>query len=132
MGECNHLILHCMDYRIQKTVDAWIQKQGYYGDIDVIALGGSCRREEVVLDNIAIGCERHKVKHVILTQHEDCAGYGGRDAFPSREAQLEKLVSDMMGLKQRLKTRHAGIEVSTLLVLQKDDDWEVVEAPSGT
>ena len=64
---------------------------------------------------------------VILTQHEDCAGYGGREAFPSRQAEREKLIADMLGLKRRLNTRYPGLEVSTLLVLQREDGWDLEE-----
>ena len=131
MGQCTNLILQCMDYRIQPHVFDWIQKRGYLGNIDIISLGGSCKNKDVALKNISTCCEKHGVRHVFLTQHDDCAAYGGHAAFPSLTAEREQLIADMMALKAILRSLFPDVEVTTFYIQQDGDSWKIVEVQSG-
>jgi Putative carbonic anhydrase len=126
MGKCSNLLLHCMDYRIQQTIEKWIHDNNYIGDIDRISFGGPCSNKEFALKNIQICCAVHGVTNVFLSQHEDCAGYGGHDAFPSIEAEHNVLTSDMMDLKSQVKQMFPEVNVITLLVQEDGDEWKIV------
>lgn len=130
MGRCNNLILHCMDYRLQGTIDKWIQKKGLNSKIDRISIGGPCKDMEFAMKFIKTCIEKHGVKNVFLTQHEDCAGYGGHEAFTSLDSEREKLTDDMMDLKANIKLLFPGVRVYTLLMEHDGDDWEMVETDS--
>ncbi len=130
MGQCNHLILHCMDYRIQAALNDWIAANGYLGDIDRISLGGACLKRQAVLEHIAIGCEKHGVKKVFLAQHQDCAGYGGSGAFSTLQAEKDKLVSDMTQLKNEITDRYPAVEAVMLLVEKNAGVWKVTSLES--
>lgn len=130
MGQCNHLILHCMDYRIQAALNDWINANGYLGDIDRISLGGACLKRQTVLDHLAIGCEKHAVKKVFLTQHEDCAGYGGSCCFASDRDEKDKLISDMSSLKNEIEKRYPGVQVEMRLVVKTGSTWNVTSPES--
>jgi len=127
MGKCNNLILQCMDYRIQETILDWIQGRAYLGDIDVISFGGSCKLKGFALQHIGTCCEKHGVKRAFLTQHDDCAAYGGHAAFPSLEAEREKLIADMKDLKTGIEQHHPGVEVITLYIQEDGPGWKIIE-----
>ena len=127
MGRCKNFILHCIDYRIQPTIDAWIQERGYQGDLDRMALGGACQNRQLVLRNIDIAVEQHGVTNIILTQHEDCAGYGGHGAFSSLDVEREELSEDMRYLKKSIQRRHPNAQDQTFLLQEKGAGWDMVE-----
>jgi carbonic anhydrase len=130
MGRCSNLILHCMDYRLQEAIDKWILENKFNGKIDRISIGGPCKDMEFAMKFIKICIEKHGVKNVYLTQHEDCAGYGGHDAFVSRDAEREKLTDDMMDLKANIKLLYPEVRVYTVLMQNDGDEWEMVETDS--
>ncbi|MBD3218940.1 MAG: hypothetical protein GF310_11750 [candidate division Zixibacteria bacterium] len=127
MGKCNNLILHCMDYRLQDTIDDWVKKKGLNGKIDRISMGGPCKDMEFAMKFIKICIEKHGVKNVYLTQHEDCAGYGGHSAFTSIDSEREQLVDDMMDLKANIKLQYPDVEVHTILMQEDDGGWDMVD-----
>ena len=127
MGKCNNLILHCMDYRLQNAINAWVEQQGFAGDIDRISFGGPCRNRDIALQFIKICCDKHGVKNVFLSQHDDCAGYGGHAAFPSLSEEREQLIADMDELKRQVKELYPDIKVTTLLMQEGGDGWKIVE-----
>jgi len=127
MGKCANLIVQCMDYRIQGTINDWIEDHGFWGDIDVVSFGGSCKLKDMALQNIGIGCEKHGVKHVILTQHDDCAAYGGHGAFPSLDAERDRLIDDMIGVKRSVMEKYDNVRVTMLYVEEDGDSWKIVE-----
>jgi carbonic anhydrase len=85
---------------------------------------------EFAMEFIKICIDKHGVKNVYLIQHEDCAGYGGHDAFVSLDDEREKLTDDMMDLKANIKLLYPEVRVHTLLMQNTDDEWEMVETDS--
>lgn len=130
MGRCSNLILHCMDYRLQTAIDEWIHKNGFHGKIDRISIGGPCKDMEFAMNLIKTCIEKHGVKNVYLTQHDDCAGYGGHDAFVSLDSEREDLTDDMMDLKANVKLLYPEVKVYTMLMQHDGDGWEMVETDS--
>ncbi len=127
MGKCNNLILHCMDYRLQKTLRQWIDRRGLVGDVDIIAFGGACKQKEFALKNIGLCCEKHGVTNIFISQHDDCAGYGGHAAFSSIEAERETIFADMSKVKDQILKAYPDVTVTMLHFAQDGDDWKIVE-----
>ncbi len=127
MGKCNNLILHCMDYRLQNAINEWIESKGFAGDIDRISIGGPCRNRDVALEFIRICCDEHDVKNVFLSQHDDCAGYGGHAAFPSLTTEREQLMTHMAELKRQVEGLYPDVKVTTLYMQEEGDGWKIVE-----
>ena len=127
MGKCTNLILHCMDYRLQSAVDDWIKEKKLSDDIDRIAFGGPCLDAELAMRFIRICIEKHAVRKVYLTQHDDCAGYGGHSAFKSLEIEREKMIGDMYTVKSIINEEFPAVKVTTLLMQQDGDDWKLVK-----
>lgn len=132
MGKCDNLILQCMDYRLQPLLFNWAVEHGYLGNLDVISIGGSCKEKEVTLKNITTCCAKHGVKRIFLTQHDDCAAYGGHAAFPSLENERVTLIADMLELRQAILEQHPGVEVIPMYIEQNGDNWKMAEvSPSA-
>lgn len=127
MGKCSSLILHCMDYRLQTAVDDWIRENKLNDDIDRIAIGGPCKDIELAMKFIKICIEKHGVRKVFLTQHDDCAGYGGHEAFTSLEIEREKMIGDMYAVKTAINENYPQVKVTTLLLQQEGENWTLVK-----
>ena len=127
MTNCTNLIVHCMDFRIQKTIERWIHEMGMFGDLDRVSLAGPCRSGQPTMDYIRAGYELHGIKHVFLSQHIDCGAYGGHDAFASLEAEREKLKEDMLILGKTIRDSFPEVQVTMLMIEEVGDSWEVVE-----
>ena len=127
MPKCGNLILHCMDYRLQESINKWIEERGLFGDIDRIAFGGPGLHHEIALQFIDIGCRAHGAKNVYIVQHEDCGAYNGHAAFPSLEAEREKLIGDMLSLKKKVLEIYPDVNVFSMILNDRDGSWEFEE-----
>jgi hypothetical protein len=116
-----------MDYRIQEIVDAWILRNGLLGRIDRISFGGPCKDREEALKYIRICCQKHGVTNVYISQHEDCAGYGGHEAFSSLEEEHDTILGDMKLLRDDILKEFPEVEVTMLLVSQDGKLWQINE-----
>jgi carbonic anhydrase len=97
--ECQTLIVHCMDFRIQKNINDWLQRRFGLSDYDRVSLAGGVLDLESVLKQVQI-CERvHGIRRVVFVNHEDCRAYGeagnpDRHAADLREA--EKRIKEVL------------------------------------
>ena len=116
-----------MDYRLQGTIEKWIKENDLENDIDRISFGGPCKGSDPAMKYISICIEKHGVKNVYLTQHDDCAGYGGHAAFGSLEEERKKISDDMMAVKKDVLAKYPDVNVSTLLIQEDGDEWKIIE-----
>lgn len=88
--------IHCMDYRIQKTLDELLAHEGVaYGEFDRISLAGGAGAFEGMEEQLALSAELHHPDFAILTIHEECGGGATREDFPRAREIAEKYVSDV-------------------------------------
>jgi carbonic anhydrase len=137
-SQCDYLLLRCMDFRLERAVEAWLRP--YLGRTDVISIAGSCKvlaeapesgPALFIWDNIRLAYEHHGVRRVILTQHQDCGGYGGGGAFGSAEAEKTRLLSDMQQVKENLRRRYPDLQVATYWIRQTGEGWEFEAVDGG-
>lgn len=129
---CTHVILHCIDFRIQPVLQNWMLEKDMVGDVDIISTAGSCKNQAVALENLEIACRLHRPEHLWFLQHEDCGAYGGRLAFDSDVAQRQTLLGDMEALARRATKLRRGIRVHQLLVRAGKKGWWVEEVGTVT
>lgn len=84
--QCDALVVHCMDYRLQKFLQPWITVRYGYDNFDIISLAGSVHDYEMVLKYVQLAVQIHGIKTVCLINHEDCRAYG-RDGTYKRHRQ---------------------------------------------
>lgn len=73
---CEALVVHCMDYRLQKFLQPWITVRFGYDNFDIISLAGGVHDYEMVLKYVELAVQIHTIETVCLINHEDCRAYG--------------------------------------------------------
>lgn len=112
------LVVHCMDFRLQKFLDDWLQKELGHGQYDRLSLAGSVFDLEFVLKQVDISKRLHDIQKVILINHEDCGAYG-QAGTPERHA------ADLRQARQRIQAAWPDLEVM-LYYLHLDGVFETV------
>ncbi|HTX91375.1 MAG TPA: carbonic anhydrase [Anaerolineales bacterium] len=101
---CEAIVVHCMDARLQKPINDWLQRRFNLSDYDRISLAGGVFELDMILKQIEISHTRHKTRKVILVNHENCGMYT-QDNSPERHA------ADLRRAEQRIKDEFPQLEV---------------------
>lgn len=123
---CSSALVRCMDFRLGSAVRDYLTEQNLYNDVDIISAAGAAKdvaQEEgsYVEGQIALSHKLHETKKVILMNHTDCGGYGGRSAFESCEAERAQHENDLRAAREKLLAAHEVLEVlMTLAVIEED------------
>jgi carbonic anhydrase len=79
------IVVHCIDFRLQKYLDPWLREHFGHGNYDRVSLAGGVYDFYTILKQVEISDRLHKIKKVILINHEDCGAYGD-EGTPERHA----------------------------------------------
>lgn len=82
---CQAIVIHCIDFRLQKPLNDWLGRHFGLSDYDRVSLAGGVFDFYTILKQVEISDRLHKVKKVILINHEDCGAYGN-EGTPERHA----------------------------------------------
>jgi carbonic anhydrase len=104
--QCDALVVHCMDYRLQKHLHPWIMSRFGPDNFDIISLAGSVHDYEMVLKYVQLAVKIHSIKVVTLINHEDCRAYG-RDGTYTRHKH------DLRDTKQKIEALFPHLQVET-------------------
>lgn len=98
------IVVHCMDFRLQKHLDEWLQREMGHGQYDRLSLAGGVFDLNFVMQQVELSHRLHEIKQVVLINHEDCGAYGAA-GNPERHA------ADLRQAKQRIEAEIPGLEV---------------------
>lgn len=127
---CQSVVVHCIDFRFQKAINNYLQKQSLLGDCDIVSIAGGARdlahpslvgtlsgndQTAFVLAQVNTSKRLHDIKQIILINHSDCGAYGGSEAFDSERAEAAKHAADLKRAKELLEGAIPGIIVKGLL-----------------
>jgi len=87
---CDALVIHCMDYRLQKYLNDWLDKNPGSGNYDRVAIAGGAQDIFAVLKHIELAVRLHKIRKVILVNHEECGAYGPTGTFERHKQDLQE------------------------------------------
>jgi len=104
--KCDALVVHCMDYRLQKYLHPWIMSRFGADNFDIISLAGGVHDYEMVLKYVQLAVQVHSIKQVVLINHEDCRAYG-------RDGTYKRHKHDLMDAKQKIEVLFSDLEVET-------------------
>jgi carbonic anhydrase len=82
---CQAIVIHCIDFRLQKSLNDWLGRRFGLSDYDRVSLAGGVYDFYTILRQVEISDRLHKIKKVILINHEDCGAYGD-EGTPERHA----------------------------------------------
>lgn len=100
---CEALVVHCMDFRLQAHLNAWLEKN-VAGGYDRLSIAGSGFDAYDVLRHVELSLRLHGIKRVILINHEDCGMYGAAGTRERHEEDLRKLRERVARLFPQLET----------------------------
>lgn len=95
----------------------WVEKNGNF-TYDRVTLAGGVFDLYAILKQIEISVKLHKIKKIVLINHEDCGAYG-KEGTPQRHAE------DLKNAKSKIKQLYPDIEVETYY-LHLDGTFEQV------
>ena len=74
--QCEALVVHCIDYRLQEFLNEWLDDNLPVRGFDHVAIAGGVHDVFYVLRQVEIAVRLHQIEKVILVNHEDCGAYG--------------------------------------------------------
>ncbi len=77
-----------MDYRLQKYLNDWLDKNTGNGSYDRVAIAGGVLDINSVLKHIDLAVQLHSIRKVILVNHEGCGAYGEAGTVERHKADL--------------------------------------------
>lgn len=100
------IIITCIDFRLQETINNWISQNFSPKTFDRVALAGGVKNLDIILNQIEIAHRLHHIKKVVLINHEDCGAY--------RESGTpEKHAEDLKTAKQKIQSLFPELKVET-------------------
>lgn len=116
---CDGLIIACIDFRFQKYIRKWLDKNFKNKTYDYVGFAGSTKDLKTVLKQLNISVRLHHIKQTVLVHHEDCGAYG-KESTPERHA------SDLKKAKKTISIRYPNLQVS-LYYLHLDGEFEEIK-----
>ncbi|HEX9330712.1 MAG TPA: carbonic anhydrase [Anaerolineales bacterium] len=117
--QCDALVVHCMDYRLQKFLQPWITVRFGYDNFDIISLAGSVHDYEMVLKYVQLAVQIHRIKTVCLINHEDCRAYG-------RDGTYKRHRHDLLETYSKIQVLFPQLQVETFY-LHLDGTFELIQ-----
>lgn len=123
-----------MDFRLSgKPLQQFMEQEKITNDTDLLSVAGSAKQivdpetRELILKQIGISYALHGMRKIHLMNHTDCGAYGGRKAFESDEAELEKLTADLHEAKRLLNDRWPDVNVHLWMafLIPSEEQWSV-------
>ena len=120
---CSSALIRCIDFRLTKMINSWMEEKGIMNDCDVISIAGISKNiaeENFLLSQIKLSADLHKIQTLYLIHHTDCGAYGGQTAFPDLETEKKKYIDDMNKAKEIINKELPDLEVKLMLANVED------------
>ncbi len=103
---CEAIVISCIDFRFYENISNWLAKNFKPNTFDRGAFAGSAKNLQTILSQVEMSVQLHKIKKVVLINHEDCGAYG-KNGHPLNHA------SDLQKAKIVILKQYPNIEVNT-------------------
>ncbi|MCZ2128272.1 MAG: hypothetical protein LC099_10940 [Anaerolineales bacterium] len=115
---CEALIVHCIDFRLQKFLHAWSAERFGYDNFDILAIAGAARDYETIFKHVQLAAQVHNIQTVCVVNHEDCRGYGA-------EGTRERHSRDLNEARKKINAAFSHLNVETYY-LHLDGTFELI------
>lgn len=116
---CDAIVVCCIDFRFQKYIREWTDKNLKDKTYDLVGFAGSTKNLDTVMEQIDISVRLHEIKEVILIHHEECGAYGS-------ESTPEKHAADLKLAKKQLEFKYSKL-LTKLFYLHLDGTFEAIK-----
>jgi carbonic anhydrase len=111
-------IVSCMDFRFQKYIRKWLDKNMGDKTYDYVGFAGASKDLKTIMMQLDISVRLHHIKQVILIHHEDCGAYG-------KESTHERHVKDLKKAQAVINAIYPDLQVN-LYYLHLDGKFEKI------
>jgi carbonic anhydrase len=121
---CTNALVRCIDFRLEPAIQKYLNDNNLAGDTDIIAFAGAVKDINdglAVAGQLELSHQLHATKTIILMNHTDCGGYGGRAAFEGREAEWEHHVAELNKAKEAMSAMLPDVEIKLAIADVLDD-----------
>lgn len=87
--QCEALVVHCIDYRLQEFLNQWLESNLPAQNYDRVAIAGGVNDLFYVLRQVDVAVRLHSIEKVILINHQDCGAYGEAGIYERHKTDLE-------------------------------------------
>jgi carbonic anhydrase len=115
---CDAIIISCIDFRFQKFVEDWANKNLGTKNYDHASVAGAIIDPFLAIEQIDVSVRLHHIKKAILVNHEDCGAYGVSGTY-------EKHKADLIAVKEKVLKLYSTLEVD-LYYLHLDGEFEKI------
>lgn len=116
---CDAIVVTCMDFRLQKFIEDWVNQQVGEKQYDRVAWAGGVLDWDNVMKQIDTSKRLHQIKKVLLINHEDCGGYGAAGT-------PQKHREDLLKAKNQVNQKYSDLTVQTYY-LHLDGTFEEIK-----
>ncbi len=101
---CEALVVHCMDYRLQKYLNDWFDEKIGSGNYDRVVIAGGVLDIYTILRHIELAVRLHQIRKVVLINHEDCGAYGSAGS-------LGRHTQDLLEAERKIHALYMSLSV---------------------
>jgi hypothetical protein len=119
---CRALAVHCIDFRIQRALNEYLDER-FSAAYDRVAAPGGVKylvdggqEGSVKLAECAVSYQLHHPETFALIQHEDCGAYGGSGEFDGFAAEQVFQKEQLQKAEQVLREQFPSVSVEKILV----------------
>lgn len=113
------IVVHCIDFRLQKYLDPWLQEHFGHDNYNRVALAGGVLDFDTISKQVEISDRLHKIEKVVLINHEDCGAYG-------EDGNFERHKHDLGNAKHKIRAQFPDLDVE-MYYLHLDGEFEQVQ-----
>lgn len=99
---CDALVITCIDFRFQKYIRKWLDKNLKNKTYDYVGSAGATKDLKTILKQLDIAVRLHHIKEVVLIHHEDCGAYG-------KDSTLERHSKDLRKARQIMNAKYPDL-----------------------
>lgn len=84
------LIVACIDFRFQKYIRKWLDKNMANKTYDYVGYAGASKDLKTIMMQLDISVRLHHINQVVIIHHEDCGAYGKESTHEKHSKDLKK------------------------------------------
>ncbi|HAN06038.1 MAG: hypothetical protein UU40_C0002G0037 [Candidatus Uhrbacteria bacterium GW2011_GWD2_41_121] len=117
---CTHAIVHCMDFRLNPSIQDFLETHDLVNTTDIIGVAGAVKdindtEQGFVETQIDLSVKLHAITTLMLMNHTDCGAYGGSDKFETKEEEKEFHIGELRKAQAKLKAKYPNLEIVIML-----------------
>ncbi len=130
--KCEAVVLCCIDFRFWRETMQFADEKLKIKSYDFPKLPGAAKainesnEEDVSQNCICVPCDLHKVKKIIIVNHEDCGAYGGSGKFEGdKDAEQEFHSQELRKAREIIKQKHPDKEIMLYYARLSENNQQV-------